>query len=626
MNVGPTAPPVELETLERMGAALKHRGPDGHGAWQSPDGRVGLVHRRLAILDLSAPAAQPMSNEDGSVWIVYNGEVYNHAALRRELEAAGRRRWRTDHSDTEVVLQAFEEWGHECVERFRGMFAFALWDGRRRQLWLVRDRIGVKPLYWTAASGSVAFASEIKALLEEPSVPRKLDEVSLYHYLTFLAAPPPRTLFAGIQKLAPGSWLLVGQDGKMTERKWWDVWDHVAPRVGRSDEELAAEVLAELRTSVELRKVSDVPVGVFLSGGVDSGTNAALFSAGGGARLRTFSVGYDPSLGSCADELGEAREMAARTGAEHHERRLTQDDLLAFLPEMVWHQDEPIADPVCVPIYYLSKLARDAGVPVCQLGEGSDELFCGYPFWMTAIRLQQWSERQWTAPLQRLAREALPWIGKADGIGQEMLRRAAEGLPVFWSGAEAFTEAQKRRLLHPALLRRLDGLDSWQALAPVRRRFDEAAWDRHPLHWMTYADLSLRLPELLLMRVDKMSMAVGLEGRVPFLDHKLVELVLSIPAEAKTRGHAPKALLKRAVRGVIPDEVIDRPKRGFGVPIAEWFGDRLGAEIRRELAQFCDATEIFDRREVERWLARPNRAAHAWNLYNFALWWKRFLA
>ncbi len=611
--------------LVRMRDTMTHRGPDGAGIWISPDGRVGLGHRRLSIIDLSTTANQPMANEDGTLWIVFNGEIYNHAEIRRDLEKTGRHRWKTDHSDTEVILHAFEEWGIDCLERFRGMFALALWDAKARELWLVRDRIGIKPLYYSIHNGRITFASEIKALLQDPGQRRAVHEEAFYHFLSFLATPAPQTLFDGIKKLPGGTWLRMREDGEVRECRYWDVWDHTTPLLGVSEDEIARRLLAELRTSVNLRKVSDVPVGVFLSGGIDSSTNTALFSEGEGGPVKTFTIGYQGNYQTYHNEMHYARQMAATVGAEYHERLLTIDDLLDFLPRMVQLQDEPIADPVCVPVYYVSKLARDNGVIVCQVGEGADELFWGYPGWKTSLRLQHLSNLPLPGFLKRLGMGALQVMGKEQSFYYELLRRGLAGLPLFWGGAEAFTELQKQRLLSRRLQRRFAGYSSWEALAPIHRRFREKAWETTHLHWMSYLDLNLRLPELLLMRVDKMSMGVSLEGRVPFLDHKFVELALSIPTAIKTKNGDLKHILKKAVRGLIPDGLIDRPKQGFGVPVYEWFFDKLGDNTRRELEAFCGHTDFLNRSEILH-LIDLKRGPQVWYLLNFALWWKEFVA
>ncbi|MEP6915549.1 MAG: asparagine synthase (glutamine-hydrolyzing) [Acidobacteriota bacterium] len=611
--------------IVRMRDTMVHRGPDGAGVWVSPDRTVGLGHRRLSIVDLSTTANQPMGNEDGSVQIIFNGEIYNHAEIRKELVATGRHRWRTDHSDTEVIVHAFEEWGIDCLERFRGMFAIAIWDARTRELWLVRDRIGIKPLYYSLHHGRITFASEIKALLADPEQPRRVNEQALYHYLTFLATPAPDTLFDGIRKLPGGTWLRVREDGTISERKYWDVWEHTTPLTGVSENEIAERVLSELRTAVTLRKVSDVPVGVFLSGGIDSSTNVALFSEGERSPVKTFSIGYEGDYDSYRNELHYARKVAEKFGADHHERLLNQNDLIEFLPEMVRLQDEPLADPVCVPVYYVSKLARDNGIVVAQVGEGADELFWGYPTWKLKLRLQHADNLPVPRFVKQTGLAALAAAGKDQGHPYEALRRSVSGQPVFWGGADCFTDAQKHRVLSPRLRRSLSGLTSWEPLKPIWDRFQDRAWDKSPLSWMSYVDLNVRLPELLLMRVDKMSMGVSLEGRVPFLDHRFVELAMSIPPALKTRDGVLKYVLKKAVRGVIPDEVIDRPKQGFGVPVYEWMFDRLGDYARKELVTFCGETDLLDPAEVTR-LIETRQGSEVWTLLNLSMWWSEFIA
>lgn len=607
-----------------MRDTMAHRGPNGSGVWISPEGRVGLGHRRLSIIDLSTSADQPMSNEDGTLWVVFNGEIYNHAEIREELKRIGGHTWKTSHSDTEVILHAFEQWGIDCLDKFRGMFAIALWDAKKRELWLVRDRIGVKPLYYSIHNHRITFASEIKALLKDPGQGRSVHEEALYHYLSFLTTPAPQTLFDGIRKLPGGTWLRVREDGQTYEHRYWDVWDHTSPMLGVSEDEIAERLLAELRTAVKLRKESDVPVGVFLSGGIDSSTNAALFSEGEVRPVRTFSIGYEGSYQSYKNELDYARKMASVVDAKYHERLLTIDDLLDLLPLMTHLQDEPIADPVCVPVYYVSKLARDNGVIVCQVGEGSDELFWGYESWKTWRSLQWYDDLPVPRLAKRLGLAGLKLMGKEDSLYYERLRRGCSGEPVFWSGAEAFTESEKKRLLSPRLKKKLSGLSSWHALEPIWNRYEKKAWEKNALNWMTYTDLNLRLPELLLMRVDKMSMGVSLEGRVPFLDHKFVELAMSIPESVKTKNGTLKHILKKSVRGLIPDEMIDRKKQGFGVPVYEWFFDRLGDRVRDELTYFCDQTDFLDKKEVLRVLESKN-GPKAWYLMNLALWWKEFI-
>lgn len=620
----------------QMCETLSHRGPDGAGTWISGDRRVGLGHRRLSIIDLSEQARQPMCNEDQTLWISFNGEIYNHGELRAELERSRNYLWRTSHSDTEVILHAFEEWGIDCLQKLRGMFAMAIWNAKAGELWLVRDRLGVKPLYYSIHHGRIVFASEIKALLLDPEQRRAINEDALFHYLSFLTTPAPDTLFVGIAKVRSGHWLRINMNGQVCESQYWNLWDHTAPLTGASEDDIACRLLEALRESVHLHMASDVPVGVFLSGGVDSSLNAALFSERSNSPVRTFTVGYHEEFRNSQrvlhpkhqmpdNEFAFARHMAEHIGAEHHERLLTAGDLMGFLPEVAYLQDEPLADPVCLPLYYLSQLARSAGVTVCQVGEGADELFWGYPLWKRLLRLQRLNDLPGTLPFKKLGCAGMRFLSKEDTVSFEYLRRGAASVPLFWGGAQGFTDSQKKELLSSRLRRRFGDYTSWEAIKPLYQRFLVEAWEKTPLQWMSYLDLHLRLPELLLMRVDKMGMAVGLEGRVPFLDHKLVELAMSIPEAVKTRNGTLKYILRKAVRGLIPDQLIDRNKQGFGFPMYEWFLLNLKPTIKNELSLFCSQTGLLDSRAAAR-LIEDGRAAHCWSLLNLALWWKRFLA
>jgi asparagine synthase (glutamine-hydrolysing) len=555
--------------------------------------------------------------------VLLNGEIYNHVELRGELERLGHR-FRSDHADSEPIVHAFEEWGIECVHRLRGMFALAIWDGRERELWLVRDRLGIKPLYWARYAGRFAFGSEIKALLADPALQRRVDREALFHYLSFLTAPAPQTLFEGVRKVPAGGLVRLRAAGTVEERMWWDPWDAAVPLRELDDDELAQRVLEALRESVALRKMADVPVGIFLSGGIDSSTNAALFAEDEAEPVRAFSIGYDDEYRSYPSELPWARLMARTIGADHHERILDLDDLLEFLPRMTWLQDEPLGDPVAVPLHFLAQLAREHGVPVCQAGEGSDELFFGYPSWRVLLRLQQADDLPVPRGLKRLAVATAAATRLATTRPVEALRRGGDGVPVFWGGAEGFGETQKRRLLAPDVREQLCGLSSWDALRPIRERFERNAWEPTHANWMTYLDLRLRLPELLLARIDRMTMGVALEARVPFLDHRLVELVLGIPTAAKVDRGDLKVVLKRAVSDLLPRELLDRPKQGFRVPVDEWLLGALGERARSEVDSFCRDSGLLDRDEAARLLVRPKR--DAWYLLNLALWWKEWFA
>lgn len=616
---------ISEQLLREMTDRMILRGPDGSGIWINRDDTVGLGHRRLSIIDLSDAAGQPMSNQDGSVVICFNGEIYNHKEIREELEAKNRYVWKTDHSDTEVIVHAYEEWGIECIHRFRGIFGIAIWDAKKKRMYLIRDRIGVKPLYYTFENGILYFASEIKAIL--PALTRKPDvnHVALYDYLSFLTTPGEDTLFQGIKKLRPGVYMTIDTDGKTSLNQYWDVWDHTVPDLYHADDaEISERIISELRRSVEYRKESDVPVGVFLSGGIDSSTNAALFSENNKNIVKTFCIGYDRNYESYQNENHYARQMAEFCGAEYYERLLTQKDLLDFVPEMVRLQDEPIADPVCVPVYYVSKLARDNGIIVAQVGEGSDELFWGYSTWKTALKCGN-LDNITPVCVEKLVYKIFNLVGKNRSFYTELVRRGSLHQPVFWGGAEAFYEYDKKRMLSDRLRRELDGYTSFEAISGTYKTFKEKAWEKSNLNWMSYVDLRHRLPELLLMRVDKMSMGVSLEARVPFLDHKFVELAMSIPAKKKSEGGISKTVLKKAVRGIIPDELIDRKKQGFGVPVNDWVMSELGDEMRKEIKLFSDETGLLDYSYISNMFEGNAYAGNMWFLYNLAMWWKEFI-
>ncbi|MCL6087386.1 MAG: asparagine synthase (glutamine-hydrolyzing) [Actinobacteria bacterium] len=619
---------VNENLLVKMRDIMAHRGPDDYGLWISADGFTGLGHRRLSIIDISKAAAQPMSNEDSTLWIVFNGEIYNHSEIRPELERSGHK-FRTDHSDTEVILHAFEEWGINCIDKFRGMFAFAIWDDVKKELWIARDRIGIKPVYYTINKGRFIFASEIKAILEDHSIKREVNMEGFYHFLSFLTVPAPNTMFKDIYKLTSGCYLKISKYGEININRYWDVFDHTEPLVNIPEDEIAHRLLEELRIAVKYRKVSDVPVGIFLSGGIDSSTNAALFSEDATERVKTFTIGYEGENKTYANEFDYAKLMAERINADHHTRILNMDDFMHFLKTLIFHQDEPIADFVCYPVYAVSKLARDNGIIVCQVGEGSDELFMGYPSWAVMLKLAKINDRFNVNFLKKAGLFALSIGGKKHKSYYEWLKRGTENKPIFWGGIEAFFDNSKKELLSDKFKKDFKNFSSYEAIKPIYDRFMEKSWEKTPLAWMSYLDLNFRLPELLLMRVDKMSMAVSLEARVPFLDHKFVELAMSIPQSVKSENYELKHILKKAVRGIIPDELIDRKKQGFGVPIYEWFFKELGEFASRKLLKFAGNTDYFNGKYLNKLLettgTHKHNANNVWYLLNFALWHEEWI-
>lgn len=605
--------------IEKMRDAMFHRGPDGAGCWVSSNQVVGLGHRRLSIIDLSPSASQPLHSEDGRYHIVFNGEIYNHVELRKLLISEGITRWQTDHSDTEVVINAFAVWGSSCVNRFIGMFAIAIWDSFQKELWLFRDRVGIKPLYYSIHHERIVFASEIKALLLDPEQRRETNEQAIGHYLSLLTTPAPETMFRGIKKLKPGTWMRVQSDGCIQKIQYWDPLLQAEDHSSITEHEAAELIHYRLMESVRWRGVSDVPVGIFLSGGIDSSTNAALFAKTTKSAVQTFTVGYDGDYGSYRNEDEFARLMSNEIGSDHHEIRLNINDLMDFLPQMIHLQDEPIGDPVCVPLFYLSKLAKDSGVTVCQVGEGADELFWGYPTWRLKLWLSRINRLPVPTALKKLFLNILSTTNARSSRPYEALRRAAHHQPIFWGGVDCFTEAEKLTLFSDQMREVYRANDTWSVIEPFWTRFQQHSRSHSLLQWMSYIDLSIRLPELLLMRVDKMTMGASLEGRVPFLDHSLVSLALGLPEHLQTKNNNLKHLLKTAVRGTIPNELIDRKKQGFGVPIFEWVHEKLGRTISHELHHFCDTTHYFKRDAIDNLLERRD-PKQLWYILNLALW------
>ncbi|MDQ3649888.1 MAG: asparagine synthase (glutamine-hydrolyzing) [Acidobacteriota bacterium] len=633
----PASVRVEQSLIERMRDRMAHRGPDDAGALVFDDGRGGFGHRRLSIVDLSSAGHQPMRGCAGAdVWTVFNGEIYNHAILREDLEKRGH--VYTSQTDTETILHLYEEHGLDFVHEIEGDFAIALWDRRRERLVLVRDRVGVKPLYYYQHGGRVIFASEIKAILAHPLVTAEVDEEALYHYLSFLTTPAPQTLFRGIQKLPAGHTLVINRDGDARLTQYWDALPAVANNNGMriSREDHQREILRLLRESITKRMMSDVPFGVFLSGGVDSSANVALMAEQMSRPVETFTVGFRDH--EELNELEAARSLATRFGTNHHEVIIGEREMQQFLPDLVFHQDEPIADPVCVPLYYVSKLARASGTIVVQVGEGADEIFSGYDNYVRHLRIYEkfWQHAEKLPVAARRAASALAMplmeatVNKRAAI--ELMRRLGADEPLFWGGAIVYDETVKPRVLSTKMRARFRGRSS---LEVVQRYLQHIAGERPAsdfLARMTYLELKLRLPELLLMRVDKITMATSVEARVPFLDHKLVEYALALPRALKVEGMSGKHILKRALEDVLPRDVLYRPKRGFGAPIREWFREQKSELLDEHLLNSAmrRRTDYFDYDFIARLIDEHQRGTgdwsfHLWSLLNLSLWYERWI-
>lgn len=650
----------ELDIVKRMRDVMPHRGPDGAGLWASPDGSVVLGHRRLSIIDLSDAASQPMSNEDGSVWVTYNGEIYNHAELRSELVAAGHR-FRTDHSDTETIVHGYEQWGLAgLVSRLSGDYGIGLWDQQKRRLHLIRDRIGVKPVYFTIRNGIFAFASEIKALLEHPEVRADIEPSAVYHYLTFLTTPAPLTMFRGIYKLPAGHMLTLEIGAEPRIERYWDAVPGrgIEPSLiaGMSDDERESfyirGIRERLQAAVSRRMMSDVPFGVFLSGGIDSSTNVALMASLMNRPVDTFTVGFSDH--THLNELEPARMIASRFKTNHHEILVQERDMVGYLDQLIHSQDEPIADWVCIPLYFVSKLTRDSGTTVVQVGEGSDEQFCGYGSYMMYLQLYQkyWQPfRRWVpSPLRHLAAAGARGVARLRpslSVYADIVDRAARNREVFWTGAHVFWDLLKQRVVHAGRFAPSDDLqgaaaagivdptyllpDSFNVVRSFLGPFDAAFPGSDQLTRMTYNEFRLRLPELLLMRVDKIGMSTSIEARVPFLDHQLVEFSMDIPQRFKIKGGVPKYLLKKAVEGWIPDEIIYRKKMGFGAPMAQWLRGEFGHRVQNELLGSRLMEQGYFNRDFVTQMCEQHRSGrndyslYIWSLFNLVAWFNYWI-
>ncbi len=600
--------------LADMVSCIAHRGPDGRSVWF--DGTVGLGHARLAVIDLSEAAAQPMVDVEGVVRVTYNGEIYNYRELRQQLASLGHR-FQSD-SDTEVLLEGYKRWGINMLQRLQGMFAFALWDAGERRLFLVRDRIGKKPLYYAAHGETLVFASEIKAILAWQGAARSADLDAIHSYLTFQYVPTPLTAFEGIRKLPPASYMVIEADGRSRTETYWSL-PRPETATSRPRPEIESELLSRFDDAVRRRMVSDVPLGAFLSGGVDSASVVAAMARSSANQIKTFTIGFDDPA---YDERRYARLVSQQYGTDHHEL-VVRPDAVSVLPTLVWHYGEPFADSSAVPTYYLGQFAR-SHVTVALNGDGGDESFLGYPRYAGA----------WLGAhidlLPRSLRRALGAVGRSlpvetsDVRSLRYLRRFllesnADDVQRYGKWITFFSNEQKRELYGDALRDKLGDdclgtLTPWfEGDAPVAAR-------------AASADIHTYLPDDLLVKVDVATMAHGLEARSPFLDHELMEFAATIPAETKMHGLRTKAVLKSAMANRLPRELLRRPKMGFGVPIDRWLRDELRemaydvllSERARARGLFCHdrIRQLLDDHVARR------RASHyrIWALLFLELW------
>jgi asparagine synthase (glutamine-hydrolysing) len=635
--------PINQAVLEAMTERLRHRGPDDGGVWLGGGGRVraGLGARRLSIIDLSARGHMPMASADGRFWITYNGEVYNFKEIRRELERAGSA-FRSD-TDTEVVLQAYARWGPECLHRFNGMFAFAVWDERERELFVARDRLGVKPLYYATWNDHFGFASEIKALLEHDGVPRELDWEALDLYLTFRVIPHPYTIFKAVRKLAPGCYL-VWKDGRLREQVYWDVFGRVngaggdepqshggAPSHNGNLGSIKRDLFELVEDAVRLRLVADVPLGVLLSGGIDSSVVATLMSRLSGSRIKTFTLGFLEAKGALHgyDESASARRTAEYLGSEHHELLATAELVRDIIPEVLDHCDEPFATSSVLPTYLISKLAR-ASVTVALSGDGPDEIFAGYRAYLLEpladiyMRVPKLFRKGFFEPavFGLRASDASP-LARSIRRTQRFVR-ALDGGPAerFFRLTNKFNDVPAESIYDPAF--RVLSLNLAEQM--YRGYYEEPRLAEDHINPMLYVDSKIKLADHILTKVDVTSMKVGLEVRSPFLDYRVVERAFRVPGKLKVNWFRKKHLLRETFRHILPPHLLKLPKTGFEIPVSEWLKHELREIFLDTVARPAGGGVLNDAMIAELYTEHcQNRRDHSEKLWIlFVLrWWAR---
>jgi len=616
-------PQIEEALLRRMCRTLVHRGPDDEGIYLSK--HVGLGHRRLSIIDLKS-GHQPMSNEDGTLWIVFNGEIYNFPELRDRLIAQGHP-FKT-RSDTETILHLYEEKGVDCVSDLRGMFAFAIWDAPRQRLFLARDRVGKKPLYYYFDGKRFLFGSEIKAILEDDIVPREVDMRTMHHYLTFGYSPSPSTMFKGIHKLPPAHYLVLEKNTVCTKAYWTLEYEE---KWKGSPKEMEERLLEKLKEAVRIRLISEVPLGAFLSGGLDSSTVVALMSEICKTPVKTFTIGFEEQDYS---EIQYARRVAEHLQTEHHEF-IVKPDAMEVLPKLIWHYNEPFGDSSCIPTYYLAKLAREH-VTVALNGDGGDESFAGYDRYK-AGRASLWLG-QVPKPLLRAGSRLAGRLDLSSANGRRGRYAKAKNYletlsryPSLWERyarwINYFEEDEKETLYDADFKQEIKSIHSSE-LFRDRMRFGETLGTVDQLMRL---DVATYLPEDLLIKMDVATMAHSLEARSPFLDHEVMEFAARLPESLKLNGWTSKYLLRKIASRLLPKEILSRPKMGFGVPIGRWFQNELKEYLYEVLLDPQALRRGYFKKESlvhlleEHTQKRKDHAFKLWALLNLELWHRMFI-
>ena len=620
---------VERDLIQRMCKVIAHRGPDDEGIYLKQRGKLslGLGHRRLSIIDLTSTGHQPMSNEDGSIWITYNGEIYNHLELRKGLIEKGHNF--TSLTDTEVILHLYEDQGEDCLKCLNGMFAFAIWDEQKEKLFLARDRLGIKPLSYKWDGKSLWFASEIKSILQDDGIEPEVNYQALNDFFTFMYVPAPATIFEGIQKLEPG-YSLVLENGRIRMEKFWDLGQSVNGNY--TEEEYCHEIRDKLSCSIKRRLMSEVPLGVFLSGGVDSSSIVGLMTEVSDDPIKTFSIGFGKE--KQYDELRFAQTVARRFHTSHSEH-VIEPDAIGILPKLVWHFDEPFADSSAIPTYYVAQMAKQ-NVTVVLSGEGGDETFGGYPnryFWDQIAekyrKVPYWLREYFLKKIASII--PLPQNGRLQNrvrqlkkfltyAGMEQERRYLHWFSIF-------TPELKETLYKESIQEKIEDINSYNV---YQSHFNEKRCE-DLLNRMMYVDTKVLLPHDLLTKVDRTSMAHSLEVRVPFLDHELVEYAWNIPSSLKLKGKTTKYILRKMAARFLPDEISWRRKQGFEVPISSWFKGKLNNYAKEILSEEnIKKRGYFEGKAVKKILDKMDKGItqygpHVYALIIFELWNRMFI-
>lgn len=616
----------EPALIRNMNACIRHRGPDDSGTWTEKKNRMVFGHLRLSIIDLSPTGHQPMISEQGNV-IVFNGEIYNYKELKKDIKEHSFK----SSSDTEVMLCLYEKYGQRCLDHFNGMFAFALWDEKKEELFLARDRAGKKPLYYTTQGGIFAFSSEIKALLTLPWIKRELDEKALYHFLTFNILPPPLTMFKNIFKFHPGHKMAVNKSGIKNYEPYWEI--EYTDLTNDSEASLENKIFDGLTKSVDYRMVADVPVGAFLSGGVDSSAVVALMSRVASSPVKTYSIGFENQPGY--DELIHAQKISKSFNTEHYEKIVTAADMREFLPRVVDIFDEPVADTTSIPIYFLSQLAREKGTIVVLTGDGADEQFAGYNSYLNYKKYYPLFRHYSNLPgiVKKISAAAYSMFDDSSPA-YEMMHRAAIGQEFFQSGVKSFKESVKNKFLSNDFKARNGNLNSYEVIESYKKQFDALKSKNNfltDLDWMCFIGTKFIVPNLYLMRSDKLGMAHSIETRAPFLDKDFINLALSVPAKYKIQNNIPKSILKKSLEKILPHEVLYRKKMGFCVPIKEWGSEIMVDYLDTHLKSFCANTGFFDETNLKKLLNglkqgdAGNNTNNLWTIYFLMGWLKKWM-